>query len=212
MISYHLFRFAKSFAAVATHKNGNSAISLVEIQSENTGVTLTTRRDIERSIKTEDSVITSLAYYAHQSQLGASTEVGDIIVRDIASASEVVRFNSDYCGVNTIKFTNGGHLISLGTSSNGQLQVWDIRDRSPVLSRSASRPLQKTSSQLTCLLTSNVNDYDMICGTSDGCVVQWDTRMDGAYIPHSIHSNTAAGNLAVSILPPNVSPSVLSLL
>lgn len=164
----------------------------MEIQSDESDVILNTRRDIERSISAEDSVITSLAYYAHQSQLGASTETGDIVVRDILHASEVVRFSADYCGVNTIKFSSSGHLISVGASSNGQLQIWDIRSSKPSLHHCATRPTQKTSSHITSLLTSNVNDYDVLCGTSDGLVVQWDTRMDG-YVPHPVHANTAAG-------------------
>lgn len=133
-------------------------------------------------------------------------------MRDVLSASEVVRFNADYCGVNAIKFSNSGHLISIGSSSNGQLQIWDIRSGSPSMHRCATRPLQKASSRLTSLLTSNVNDYDMICGTSDGLVVQWDTRMNG-YISHPVHANTAAGKLWIRffIFSPNLTVTVTAL-
>ena len=185
-------RFAKSFTAVATHKGGVGSISLLEIESDDSEVTLSTKHDFERSAGSEDSAITALAYYAHQSQLCAATEVGEVTLRDIISGSELVRFSADYCGVNCIKFTNSGHIVSLGSSSTAPLQVWDVRSRHPVLARSATRSLQKITSQLTCLLTSNVNDYDMICGTSDGHVIQWDTRSN-SYVTHAIHSPQAAG-------------------
>eukprot|EP00602_Paraphysomonas_sp_CaronLab_P010657 CAMPEP_0185037502 /NCGR_PEP_ID=MMETSP1103-20130426/32012_1 /TAXON_ID=36769 /ORGANISM="Paraphysomonas bandaiensis, Strain Caron Lab Isolate" /LENGTH=327 /DNA_ID=CAMNT_0027575501 /DNA_START=21 /DNA_END=1001 /DNA_ORIENTATION=- len=184
-------RYSKSFVAVGTNIEGRGALSVVEIQSDGTDVWISPDDGFYQITEKEDSVYTSLAYYGQYSQLAASNECGDVIVRDLTSASEVVRFNAEFCGVDIVKYSNSGHILSLGPSNSAQLKVWDIRTGSPAMVRSSTRPTESTVARLTSVLTSYVNDYDILCGTSAGRIVQWDTRRDG-YISHEIHASNSS--------------------
>jgi WD40 repeat protein len=185
----------KSFAAVASHQNGNGLLSVYEIPS----IEKQHFRELSHQIKLEDSIYTSIASHSNNNQLTASTEFGDVIVHDF-SGQEITRFNADYCGLKAIKYSPSGDLITLGLSSGGQLSLWDTRlsSHSPSLIRCLRPPPLSSSptvaTSLTSVLTSHRNDYDMICGTSTGSIIQWDTRSDGViFSPHQVHSLTSAG-------------------
>jgi hypothetical protein len=82
----------KSFAAVASHQNGNGLLSVYEIPSMKQEF-----REISHQTKAEDSIFTSITSHSNNNQLTACTEFGDVIVHDF-SGQEITRFNADYCG------------------------------------------------------------------------------------------------------------------
>jgi WD40 repeat protein len=190
----------KSFAAVASHQNGNGLLSVYEIPSMKQEF-----REISHQTKAEDSIFTSITSHSNNNQLTACTEFGDVIVHDF-SGQEITRFNADYCGLNAIKYSPSGDLITLGLSSGGQLSLWDTRmsSSSPSLIRCLRPPPLSSSATavtyLTSVLSSHRNDYDMICGTSTGSIIQWDTRSDGViFSPHQVHNLTTSGHSHLSL-------------
>jgi WD40 repeat protein len=205
----------KSFTAVATQQNGSGQLSIYEIPSTNDSSHHSSGgaggdlkfREIRQQFQTEDSIYTSITSHSNNNQLTACTEFGDVIIHDY-SGYEITRFNADYCGLNAIKYSNSGDLITLGMSSGGQLSIWDTRSSSAALVRCLRPPpiSSTTISYLTSVLTSHRNDYDLICGTSTGSIIQWDTRSDGViFSPHQVHSPSTSGSVPSSISLPSIS-------
>jgi WD40 repeat protein len=125
---------------------------------------------LSESIQGGEGIHTSLSY--HNGHLAASDECGDIFVYDLASSASVFRFNADFGGVKLIKFTNAGSLITLGNSNEGHFCVWDVRSHShPVLH------MGDNQSHLSSLMIRS--EYELILGSSEGEVVQYDTRAHG---------------------------------
>ena len=187
--------------SISSSISSKSKLSIYEIPSnENSNF-------LERNIneKYEDKIFTNITSHIASNQLTACTEFGDVIIHDI-NEQEIQRFNADYCGLQTIKYSNSGLLITLGLSSGGQLSLWDTRTsqlpslscclRPPSLSSNSPSSSFTTSSPsyLTSVLTSHRNDYDMLCGTSTGSIIQWDTRYEGLiFSPHQIHHTNSSG-------------------
>jgi WD40 repeat protein len=200
----------KSFAAIATQQNGSGQLSIFEIPSDSShnGNGDLKFREIRQQFQIEDSIYTSITSHSNNNQLTACTEFGDVLIHDY-SGYEITRFNADYCGLNAIKYSNSGDLITLGMSSGGQLSLWDTRSssQSAALVRCLRPPISSSSSStisyLTSVLTSHRNDYDLICGTSTGSIIQWDTRSEGViFSPHQVHSMNTSG------VPPPTHPHV----
>lgn len=145
----------KSFIAISSHHNNNNnnqnnnSLSIYEIPSQDNNNFIqihstfnsNSNSNLNSNKTYEDSIITNITSHITNNQLTTCTEFGDVIIHDLGG-NEITRFNADYCGLETIKYSNSGLLITLGLSSGGQLSLWDTRtsSHSPSLSRSLRPP------------------------------------------------------------------------
>lgn len=111
---------------------------------------------------------------------------GDVVVVDLASASDLTRQRMDPAGVRAVRYTQGGLVAALGQSNAGQLLLWDPRTapgsssgggisgvgmschQRPLVSCSRGLGVTNRDSFLTCLETHPCHEHEFYCGTSTG--------------------------------------------
>lgn len=100
---------------------------------------------------------------------------GDLVITDLATATDLSRKRVDHAGANAVKYTNSGVLATLGQSNAGQLLLWDPRTgddmsrfQRPLVNNSRGLAVADKDSYLTCLERHPTNEFEFYCGTSSG--------------------------------------------
>lgn len=204
-------RLAKTFAAVAetNKKNGSCFISLVDITTSAHFADLSEYNSLRSSPASEEestkSAYTSLAFDPDSEVFASGTDAGDVVLWDITQGVEVHRIRADQCGVNKVKFLRSGKLLTLGSSPQDQVKLWDLRmdhargvrpAASASMAASGTALMPTTPSftpisrgrtafansfsvrnrpQLKCISGHPVQDK-VLCGCSSGAVAVWELR------------------------------------
>lgn len=219
-------RMGKTIAAVATI-NRNSyegSISLYDLNSTVDSASLTPFNAGCRMTKQPIvSAYTSLSFDRDSELLASSTETGEVIVWDIMTGTEVARQRVDATGVTKVQFTRSGQLLTVGSSLDSQINLWDVRASNthsqqqwnPSSSNSdtaryalfINEKLKKHRSSAEFAPSNGILQYSsvfyhpyqdkIIAGSHIGSVVIWDLR-SSASIEFQPHNST--GTTAVSLL------------
>jgi WD40 repeat protein len=220
-------RLAQTFAVVAEHHQAlnHSTLSLLNVETliESAEITHTNGKvnalknllnafnmdsyiepaDVKNRkvniLCTERFNITTVSFCSDLELLAYGNESGTVSILDIHTGKVVSTLKTDPCGVNKIKFTRAGQLITVGSSSKSQIKLWDLQASSstgyPVLHLGQQLPVDPlgsggrrnggggnyysgtgNSGPTTTSLGVHPVQERLISGTSDGAVHLWDLR------------------------------------
>lgn len=182
--------------AVSTSSSRGSSVSVINLSHPES------LRDVACVLQpSSGSAFTSLSYNADLEQLAAANDDGDVILWDMSNAKEIGRFKADAAGVRKVLFTRGGQILTSGLSPATPLLQWDARmphwteslplSRPPIFEQ-VGAPEQYQLSQFPSHANSyysSLSHYQtrIICGTSSGGILLWDTRTSGLLSSHQPH-------------------------
>jgi WD40 repeat protein len=187
-------RHSRTFVAFTTTISGNGSLHVYELHNLIDDISIRENNEFS-SISLDNTSFTSLAFNANTCHLAASTEMGDIIIRDLSTGNEINNFTANFCGINAIKYSRTGHLVSISDSSQGHVQLWDARSDKSTLLSSYNYPVREYPLSLTSLCLHPSNDFDIFCGTSIGSIIQFDSRRDGVVDEYVMHPQGGIGKL-----------------
>jgi WD40 repeat protein len=215
----------RALAAVAYQDRSSlTNVSLFSIDTAISSASMTHQLSLASDSPVEN--IVSLSYSPYEMMLAGATEDGRVIVWDIVSGKCISDFYADACGVSKVLFSKSGQLLTAGSSSRAQLQLFDIRSsgsgsgsgtgskqgqgstggsyfyRSRSRARAAksfTHPALPVVPSYTALCEHTLHPW-ISCGTSDGEVADWDLRMDAA-TPVGVHQPHNAPVSAISLHP-----------
>lgn len=175
----------KNFAAVASSAKMISSVFLFELDVLSNTFCIGNGLEFQQD-HDDNFAFTSLAFGGQL--LASGSERGDILLYDLYTASQSSKITANHSGINSLKFSRAGYLLSTSDSKRGHLQLWDCRSKSPSIAKSINIPSRDLPISLTAVYPHVSNECEIFCGTSVGSIIQFDTRRDGIldeYVAHA---------------------------
>lgn len=204
-------RTSQTFA-VLNSMNRFDRLNSIDLINLETSIHTTSMSLVDRSLFTADhhsNHIASMSYFSDYELLAVGTDSGYVILFDLFLGIEVYRFKAGACGINKVKFTKTGSLITVGLSNKNQIKIWDLKSNDCL--GLTQRPVMTLSQQLTYnpSIHRNSNQHQqhqqqysssfintiamhpmisdkLMSGDQYGQILLWDLRSEGsiAFQPH----------------------------
>lgn len=171
---------ANALLVLATSTNkGVGKINVIELKEQSTLDSLKSTTLLCHDMNDKSAILSaysSLAYDTYSGHLYASSDDGDVHIRDFQTFQTLHSFKADASGVRDIVCLPTGEILIAGCSYQSQIQLWD--SRSNLVTKSFSLPLNSSSNTIGLTGCLAVSNDTVICGTSEGYILKWDIRND----------------------------------